>query len=141
MRRGVPPRCFVPSSHVGGWQAISVLLGSSPVGSTAKRHICAGSERRHYFVCLLRNLHRQTLLIGVRLFVRGKASSQQVGRPLGIFSFSGVTIMLGIFRFAAVSFCLIFAPLLHAQTSGPLAAAPSFNLAGQSAGAAKQRPK
>ena len=48
--------------------------------------------------------------------------------------------MLGIFRFAAVSFCLIFAPLLHAQTSGPLAAAPSFNLAGQSAGAAKQRP-
>ncbi|HTC76879.1 MAG TPA: sulfatase-like hydrolase/transferase [Edaphobacter sp.] len=49
--------------------------------------------------------------------------------------------MFGNFRFAAVSLCLIFASLLHAETSGPLTAASSFNLAGQSGGAAnKQRP-
>jgi len=48
--------------------------------------------------------------------------------------------MLGIFRFIAVSFCLIFLPLLHAQTSGPVVAGPSTNLPGQSGGAAKQRP-
>jgi hypothetical protein len=49
--------------------------------------------------------------------------------------------MFGNFRFAAVFFCMISASLLHAQTSGSLTAAPSFNLAGQSAGGAnKQRP-
>jgi hypothetical protein len=48
--------------------------------------------------------------------------------------------MLAISRFTAVSLCLIFLPLLRAQTSGSLTAGPSTNLSGQSGGAAKQRP-
>ena len=48
--------------------------------------------------------------------------------------------MLAIFRFTAVFLCLIFLPLLHAQTSGSLTATPSNNVSGQSGGAAKQRP-
>jgi Sulfatase len=48
--------------------------------------------------------------------------------------------MLAIFRFTVVSLCLIFLPLLHAQTSGSLTAGPSTNLPSQSGGGAKQRP-
>ena len=48
--------------------------------------------------------------------------------------------MFAIFRFTAAFLCLLFLPLLHAQTSGPLTAGPSTNLSGQSGGAAKQRP-
>jgi hypothetical protein len=48
--------------------------------------------------------------------------------------------MFGVYRFAAVFFCLILTSSLHAQTSGALTGAPSSNLPGQSGGAAKQRP-
>ncbi len=47
--------------------------------------------------------------------------------------------MLAICRFTAVSLCLIFLPLLHAQTIGSLTAVPSTNLPSQSGGG-KHRP-
>jgi hypothetical protein len=71
---------------------------------------------------------------------RERSDSQKLGRTPGNFHFSGVTIMLAISRFTVVSLCLIFLPLLHAQTSGSLTAAPSTNVSGQSGGGAKQRP-
>src|SRR5436305_13212842 len=72
-------------------------------------------------------------------FFAEKRFPSKWAEPSGLSS-SGGTIMFGIFRVPAVFFCLIFATLLHAQTSGPVVAGPSSNLPGQSGGAAKQRP-
>src|ERR1700758_2475677 len=91
-------------------------------------------------VCLFNKPPSTNAVNGGRLFHRERSDSQQLGRTPGNFYFSGVTIMLAIFRFSAVFLCLIFLPLLHAQTSGSLTVTPSNNVSGQSGGAAKQRP-